>query len=122
MLTISLLFSSCAENKKATSWDKTLEDKLTIMADSLTTNLKEWKVPNKIFKVETDGAKGDGKTINTKAIQNAIDACSKNGGGYVVFSKGEYVTGTIRLKSRVMIKVQEGSKILGSTNLKDYPD
>lgn len=64
------------------------------------------------FYVEDYGACGDGTTINTVAIQKAIDACSVAGGGVVLFSKGSYVTGTIRIKSGVMIEVAEGSKYL----------
>ena len=103
-------------------WEKTQKIVLNKMADSLTANLKPWKVPNKIFKVEKYGAVADSHSLNTIAIQNAIDACSEKGGGIVLFSKGEYVTGTIILKSGVMLEVAKDAKILGSTNLVDYPE
>jgi len=67
------------------------------------------------------GAKTDGKTLSTKAIQRAIDQCHKNGGGTVNFPAGKYLTGTIQLKDHVILHLQAGSKILGSTNIKDYP-
>lgn len=104
------------------SWADTMKFRLEQMADSLSENLKPWKVPNRIFKVEQYGAKGDGVTLNTSAIQKTIDICSSNGGGVVLFSKGDYVTGTFTIKSGVMIEVSEGSRILGSTDIKDYPD
>ena len=104
------------------SWGEELENKLNHIADSLTSNLKPWNVPSAIFEVEDYGAIADSQTINTVAIQNAIDACSKSGGGIVLFSKGNYVTGTIELKSNVMLEVSREAKILGSINLDDYPE
>jgi len=92
------------------------------MADSLTRNLKPWLVPSKTYKVEEFGAVSDGKKINTTAIQHAIDSCSKTGGGVVLFSNGDYVTGTIELKSGVMLEIAQGSRILGSLELADYPE
>lgn len=105
-----------------TLWASSLKNRLEQMADSLSNNLKLWKVPDRVFKVEKYGAKADGMTMNTVAIQKAVDACSSEGGGVVLFSKGDYVTGTIRLRSGVMIEVAEGARILGSTKLEDYPE
>ncbi len=95
---------------------------MELMADSLTRHLKPWDVPATVYRVEEYGAKNDGVTVNTLAIQKAIDDCSANGGGTVLFSQGDYVTGTIELKSDVMLKVAEGARILGSLDLKDYPE
>ncbi len=95
---------------------------LAKMTDSLSKNLKPWKVPHQIFKVENYGAKGNGVQLNTQAIQKAIDECSQNGGGVVLFSKGAYLTGTIELKSGVMLEIGSKAKILGSINLADYPE
>ncbi|RLD62845.1 MAG: hypothetical protein DRI95_12485 [Bacteroidetes bacterium] len=66
------------------------------------------------------GAIADGKTLNTKAIQKAIDKCANNGGGTVEFLAGTYLTGTIILKDNVILNLQSGSKILGSKNIEDY--
>jgi len=104
------------------SYEKKLKGNLEKLADSLTKHLKPWKVPSKIFKVEDFGAIADGLTINTIAIQKAIESCHKAGGGVVIFSSGDYVTGTIVLKSGVMIEIEKGARILGSTNLNDYPE
>ena len=104
------------------SWVSPMKHRLELMADSLSQTLKPWKVPNRRFRVEKYGAVGDGKTLNTVAIQKAIDACSKKGGGVVLFSKGDYVTGTFEIKSGVMIEVAKGVRILGSTDIKDYPE
>lgn len=104
------------------TWEKAQRVRLEKMADSLSKNLKPWKIPSKIFKVEKYGAVGDSIQVNTKAIQTAIDICAQEGGGVVLFSKGQYVTGTIELKSGVMLEIAQNAKILGSTNLTDYPE
>lgn len=66
------------------------------------------------------GAIADGKTINTASIQNAIDACSEEGGGTVVIGDGTYVSGTILMKSNVTLHVAEGAVLLASTNPNDF--
>lgn len=75
----------------------------------------------KVFDVKKYGAVGDGKTLNTKAIQKAIDAANKSKGGKVVFSKGTFLSGSIVLKSDVELFFEEGAVLLGSTNPDDYP-
>ncbi|MDR3653687.1 MAG: glycosyl hydrolase family 28-related protein [Paludibacter sp.] len=72
------------------------------------------------YNVKAFGAKGDGLTIDTKAIQSAIDSCTVTG-GRVVFANGQFVTGTIYLKSNVTLFVDKGAGIIGSTNIADYP-
>ncbi len=121
---ISSIFSllTASSFSQANQFEKPLSVKLNKMADSLSKHLKPWKVTNNVFRVEQYGAVADSLTVNTKAIQNAINACSEKGGGVVLFSKGGYVTGTIRLKSGVMLEVSEQAKILGSTNISDYPE
>jgi polygalacturonase len=66
------------------------------------------------------GAKGDGATKNTLAIQKAIDACSKTG-GRVIFPAGKFLSGTIILKSNVVLYFEAGATLLGSTDINDYP-
>ncbi len=122
LLFLTGFYSWFIANAQDVSWGDELENKLHHIADSLTSNLKPWSVPPAIFRVEDFGAIADSHTINTRAIQNAIDACSLSGGGTVLFSKGNYVTGTIDLQSNVMLEVTEEAKILGSTNLHDYPE
>jgi len=67
------------------------------------------------------GAKADGVTHSTVAIQRAIDECSRSGGGIVSFEKGEYVTGALFLKNHVDLRIDEDVILLGSQNDSDYP-
>ena len=76
----------------------------------------------KVFIANDYGAVSDTVTINTKAIQKAIDDCAAKGGGKVIFKKGVYVTGSIFIKSNVNLQIDEGVLILGSQNFADYPD
>ena len=66
------------------------------------------------------GAKGDGISINTAAINDAVNKCSENGGGTVLVPPGTFITGTIFLKSNVELCLQRGSELKGSANLADY--
>ena len=75
-----------------------------------------------IFDITYYGATGDGVTINTTAIQAAIDSCHNAGGGIVQVPPGNFVTGTVILKSNVTINIMQGATILGSSSMSDYPD
>lgn len=75
---------------------------------------------NTIFSVREFGAAGDGCTLDTHAIQTAIDACSQTGGGTVLVPAGDFLTGTLRLKDNVDLHLAAQGRILGSTNLSDY--
>ncbi|HHT30423.1 glycoside hydrolase family 28 protein [Petrimonas mucosa] len=77
-------------------------------------------LPAKDYYVADFGAKADGITVNTRTIQRAIDYINQNGGGRLVFQVGNYVTGTIYLKSNVTLHLEPGATILGSTNPLDY--
>ncbi|RXK86590.1 glycoside hydrolase family 28 protein [Filimonas effusa] len=67
------------------------------------------------------GAVGDGKTLNTKAIQQVIDVCARDGGGTVVFPKGIYLSGALFLKRGVNVTLEKNAVLKGSTNINDYP-
>lgn len=66
------------------------------------------------------GAVPDGITINTKAIQHAIDEASENGGGRVYIPPGNFLTGCIELKSNVELHLEAGAVLMGSTSPYDY--
>ena len=66
------------------------------------------------------GAKGDGTTSDTKAIQAAIDACHRVGGGTVLLPAGVFLSGSLRLKTGVALQLEHGATLLGSPNQADY--
>jgi hypothetical protein len=72
------------------------------------------------FSIRDFGAVGDGVTLDTEAIERAVVAANKAGGGTVVFSPGVYLSGTFELLSNVTLEVDAGSVIQGSTNVADY--
>ncbi len=71
------------------------------------------------FNVCDYGAIGDGITLDTAAIQAAIDAATEKG-GRVIIPPGSYLSGTIVLKSNVTLDLKQGSKLFGSPNIEDY--
>jgi|ERR1051326_448097 polygalacturonase len=75
----------------------------------------------KRFLVTDYGAIGDAKTLNTKAIQSAIDSCSKAGGGTLVIPKGTFVSGSIFLKQGVNLEIEKEGVLKGSQDTNDYP-
>jgi polygalacturonase len=77
-------------------------------------------LPKYMFDVRDFGARGDGKTMNTKAIQAAVDACGRVGGGRVVVPAGKYLSGPIMLKSNMEFEVMAGGTLVGSANFEDY--
>ncbi len=72
------------------------------------------------FSIKDFGAIGDGKTLNTSAIQQAIDQAASLGGGTVYFPPGKYKSGTIELKSDVSLQFESGASLIGSERLEDY--
>src|SRR4051812_35818639 len=66
------------------------------------------------FNIRDYGAKGDGKNVDSKAINDAIDAASKVGGGTVYFPAGTYLSYSIRLKSNIALYLDQGSVLLAA--------
>jgi hypothetical protein len=73
-----------------------------------------------VFNPSQFGAVGDGNALDSPAINAAIDACNKAGGGVVYCSPGKYLCGTVELKSNVTLYLEAGAVILGSTDVKQY--
>jgi polygalacturonase len=67
------------------------------------------------------GAKADGATKDTEAIQKAIDTCAATGGGTVVLTAGTYLSAPIVLKSKITLRLDKGATLLGSPDHADYP-
>lgn len=75
-----------------------------------------------VFNISDYGAVPDGKTLNTKAIQETIDACHASGGGKVVVPAGTFKTGTVWLRSGVELHLEMNATLLASDNMDDYND
>ena len=74
----------------------------------------------RIYNIRTYGAKGDKTTVDTAAVQAAIDACNHDGGGTVLVPAGTFVIGTVELKSNVTLHIAAGGTLLGSADGKQY--
>jgi len=74
--------------------------------------------PQGVFDVRKHGATGDGKTLDTQAVNRAIEAAAAAGGGLVVFPAGTYLCFSIHLKSQVHLYLSQGSTILAADSPK----
>lgn len=73
-----------------------------------------------VFNVRNFGAKGDGAVKDTAALQSAIDACARAGGGMVLLPVGRFLSGMITLKDNVTLYLSSGAVLLGSPAASDY--
>jgi hypothetical protein len=73
-----------------------------------------------VFSVRDYGAAGDGRTLDTAAINKAVQACSAAGGGQVLLPPGKYLSGTVHLKSNITLRLDAGARLVGSTDLEHY--
>jgi hypothetical protein len=64
---------------------------------------------------------GDGKTLDTRPLQAALDDCGQHGGGTVVVPAGRYLTGSLFLRARTTLRLEAGATLLGSPCPEDYP-
>ena len=85
-------------------------------------SIRKVTFPDKEFVITKYGAKPDAKAAkNQAAINKAIDACSKAGGGRVIVPEGTWETGAIRLKSHVNLVVEKGATLLFAFDTSLYP-
>jgi polygalacturonase len=73
-----------------------------------------------VYNIRAYGAKGDAKTLDTAAVQAAVDACARDGGGTVLVPAGTFLIGTVELKSNVTLRIVASGKLLGSADGKQY--
>lgn len=78
------------------------------------------KAPLAKFNITNFGTSSNAKTINTLAIQKAIDACHEAGGGNVIIPTGTWYSGSLELLSNVNLLLETGAVLKGSPNLDDY--
>jgi polygalacturonase len=74
----------------------------------------------RLFDIRHYGAAGDGRRLDTAAINKAIQACAAKGGGTVYVPPGRYLTGTVVLRSHVSLQIEAGATLLGSEEPGDY--
>jgi polygalacturonase len=73
-----------------------------------------------VCNVRNFGAKGDGATLDTRAVSDAIASCVQQGGGTVYFSPGRYVIGTVQLYSHIHLYLESGAALVGSHDIHQY--
>lgn len=75
------------------------------------------------YNVKDFGAKGDGTTLDSPAINAAIEEAVKNGGGRVVVPAGRYLSGSIRMKSNIELNIESGAVIIAApASMKAYDE
>jgi hypothetical protein len=83
-------------------------------------NTPEATLGARVYNIRDYGAKGDGRTLDTAAVQKAVDACHKEKGGTVLVPSGDFVVGTVELKSNVTLHLAATGRLLGSGRGEDY--
>jgi len=73
------------------------------------------------YNVRDFGAKGNGTTKDTAAIQSALDACATNGGGRVLLPEGVYLTGSVVIGANTTLELEHAANLMGSPDIADYP-
>jgi hypothetical protein len=101
-------------------WAAKLRIDLDRMARELTARLEPWKGPKLVLEPEDFGHHA-GAPLATRAIQAAIDSAAQRGGGTVRLARGDYISGTLDLRSHTRLEVSKGARLLGSLDLADYP-
>ena len=76
----------------------------------------------KVFDVRDSGAKGDGKTSDTVAIQQALDECGRAGGGIVRIPAGTYLCKPLYMRSKTTLELQTGAVLKATDNEADFAD
>jgi polygalacturonase len=82
-------------------------------ANTITSSVAQVSVAT-AFDVKNFGAKGDGKTLDTIAINKTIEAAAATGGGTVYFPAGDYLSTSIRLKSNIALYLDQGATIIAA--------
>jgi polygalacturonase len=99
------------------------KDNVEFLPDWVKTVGAQMQPQNKLcLRVNTFGAVGDGTTLNTQAIQTAIDNCAEKGGGRITFEPGIYLTGALYLKSNVEFHLEKDVILKAVDRVEDFPD
>jgi hypothetical protein len=90
-------------------------------ADSSSRPLRDSVVRAEVCDPMAFGARADGLAKDTAALQAAVDSCATDGGGTVVLRRGVFLSGTVRLRSHVTLRIEPGAVLRGSQDDADYP-
>jgi polygalacturonase len=91
-----------------------------VVLGAATSLIQSAESTGKVFAVRQFGAKGDGQTLDTAAIQKALDECGKAGGGTVKFPPGTYLSQPVALRSKTTLLLEAGAKLQATTNQADF--
>ena len=93
---------------------------LSLQAATAVVNPPQPVIPTKVFNVKDYGAIGNGVTIETKAIQESINAATRAGGGVVEIPAGTYLSGPVVLASQINLRLEQGAMVK-MLPMKQYP-
>ncbi len=116
LLVLGLISLGCNEQETETKSELVQELEGIFYSDDFA------PIPDRTFNPADFGAVGDSTTLNTEAIQKAIDAAHEEGGGKVVFNPGIYLSGALFLKSNVQLHLDEGVTIRAIQDDYQYPE
>jgi polygalacturonase len=119
------VFMKTKVNLKKSNWRKNLPACLWLVLPLLWLSAAtEWAADSlpqaKVFNVRESGATGDGTTLDTAAIQKALDECGEAGGGTVMFPAGTYLSKPLTLRAKTTVQLEAGATLLASTNQSDF--
>lgn len=113
VLSIAVLFTSC--DSRSTDYRM-----ISVEAPFPMEPICEYIYPERDYVITDFGAVADTMHVNTEAIKQAVQACSKAGGGRVVIPAGEWVTGPIHLANNVNLHLKKDAVVRFTDNPKDY--
>jgi polygalacturonase len=119
-LTVALFVFVPAVSHASGPGTKSLQEYLTGLPFTMPA-MAEPVFPDRTLRIDQFGAIGDGLTLNTAAFAGAIDSCSKVGGGTVIVPPGTWLTGPIRLRDNINLRLERGALVQFSGRLKDFP-
>jgi polygalacturonase len=93
---------------------------LNLAAGAADSSSSSAATPARIFDVRQFGAQGDGKAVDTAAIQKALDECGRAGGGTVRFPAGTYLSQPLSLRSKTTFLLDQGATLKATDDPKDY--
>lgn len=109
---LACIYLKCIKNGKRVSFGLSFQVFIFLCTSFIVTtasaNAENW------FNIKTYGAKGDGRTVDTKAINDAIEAAERQGGGTIHFPAGTFVSYSIRLKSNISLYLDQGCVLLAA--------